>query len=214
VNVVATPPPASGAASVTLTADQVVVSKSDVDELARLREVRNTSAAAEAVTASDQRFGEMQSTIDTQATALRLASEQIAELNRQGRIRHFSDIVEGRSGGKPWVGSASTHVNMLEMLYSSDSAGEDGQLFKEYLELQNATAEQASKPQAFSDVGSANARKVVTGSAQEKIDLAVKAYQEAHKDVPVNDVMMAVFNEQPELYDEYIAEHRTSGQGK
>jgi hypothetical protein len=214
VNVVATPPPASGAAPVTLTADQVVVSKSDVDELARLREARNTPAAAEAVTASDQRFGEMQSTIDTQATALRLASEQIAELNRQGRVRHFSDIVAGRSGGKPWVGSASTHVNMLEMLYSSDAAGEDGQLFKEYLELQNATAEQASKPQAFSDVGSSSARKVVTGSAQEKIDLAVKAYQEAHKDVPVNDVMMAVFNEQPELYDEYIEEHRTSGQGR
>jgi hypothetical protein len=214
------PPAASStttetASTVTLKDDQVVMSKSDADELKRLRDAAKTPVAAAAVTASEPEIASLRTTVDTQAEALRIASEKIETLNRDGRARRFSDMVEGRSGGKPWVGPSKTHVSMLEMLFSSTDKGEEGDMFKEYVQHQTGIAEQVEKAGLFSDIGSGQARKVVTGSAQEKIDIAVKSYKESHKDIKDDAVaMQAIFSEQPELYNEYIEEHREAGRGQ
>jgi phage I-like protein len=204
----ATQTPPAPAATVEIKSDQVIISKAEHEELINLR-------AAQAKTASeiDPQIAALKLTTETQATALKTASEQLAAMQFRERQRDFLDIINGADGRAKWQGEAEKHLQMMEILFNASNEGMESQTFKDYVEMNTATAEQAKDFQKFRDVGSNSAMKVVSGSPTGKIQAAAKVFSDADPKLSAGDAMIRALEADPSLYNEYQEWHRENGKG-
>lgn len=86
---------------------------------------------------------------------LKQATERIQGLEDNATSHRFSEMVQGKAGeddGKPWIGPVDTHVKTL--VHLAKTAGEESELFQEYLAAQRSAAEIARQSKIFSDIGS------------------------------------------------------------
>ena len=142
---------------------------------------------------------------DSQAEALKQASDQIAEMRRDERRKRFTDEVRGVSdaSGTAWAGAIDKNVGVLETL--ADAVGEDSETFRDFVTQQRALAEQVRKSGLFTEIGSSQSGG--TTSAWDRIEV------EAHKIAADEKVTFAkavdlVTQRNPTLYAEYRTEQR------
>ena len=95
--------------------------------------------------------------------ALHKATERLEAVERERateravfRTRRFTEIVQGRAqgtlfDGPAFVGEVAKHVGTMEVL--ADAKGEDSEPFKDYVQMQQAHAEQIRASALFAEVG-------------------------------------------------------------
>jgi len=131
---------------------------------------------------------------------LRQATERLGAMERERdierkefRTRRFTEIVQGRAqgtsfDGPAFVGDVAKHVGTLEVL--ADAKGEDSDPFKDYVQMQQAHAEQIRASALFAEAGypggnsGGSAEEEVTRKAQAKGDDFAVAVQAVLKEDP------------------------------
>lgn len=123
-----------------------------------------------------QAFSELQAKVEAAEKAakekdelLTKAAERITSLEKDARAKKFNEIA------KDWVGDTAKHVAALEH-FSQLEGGEESDLYKSYIESQNAAAEQLKQAGIFAEVGSSAPAE---GSVTAFINAEVKKMRES-----------------------------------
>lgn len=133
-------------------------------------------AAAAGTTPSVQateptQLAELNRQLSEERAARTAAETRIASLERESRVRAFTDEVLGRSDANNlrWAGEPDKHVSMLVKL-SELTGGPESEDVKSYVETQRGIAQQMHTAGLFSEVGSAgrSASSTALGEVQAK----------------------------------------------
>ena len=128
---------------------------------------------------------------DALAQAAQL-QETVATMQREARAKRHQELARG------WQGETAAHLTILEAL------GEGSEAFSAYKTLMSALSEQIEAGALFEEVGG-NSREPMGGTAVERIN-KMAAKRATETGISLADATKQVFQEHPELYDEYRAD--------
>lgn len=166
-------------------AEEAVGNAVNAKLLAELQEQVNTMQSA--LAAESARNAELSAALDA-------AGERMANMEREAARQRYAELATG------WHGETAKHVAMLEKLAQID--GEGGESFQFYVQTQSALAEQVRTAGLFGEKGTD--KMLASGSATER---ATKLAQALMKDgVSLSQAFSQVFQEQPDLYAQYVRE--------
>lgn len=132
----------------------------------------------EALAASEQKVALMETTIKAMQT--------------EARRQKFAETV------RDWSGEPEQHISLMEHI--ADTAGEDSELFQEYIRREQAHAEQLRVAGLFSEKGTSQ-----RGGASPAEQVAAKTALLLNANPTMNpaDAQARVFSENPGLYEQY-----------
>lgn len=107
---------------------------------------------------------------EAQASATQLAAEQKARQDLEGRVAAMEKDARAtrfKEIAKDWSGDRAYHLDMLEMIATTEKDGEKSARFTKYVEHENAVAEQLRQSALFRETGSSAA---VEGSAAAELE--------------------------------------------
>ena len=139
---------------------------------------------------------------EAQTEALQTATEQIALLETAAQTQRFTELVMGTENAPRWFGDPEKHVEVLTRY--AQVFGEDSDEFTEFVEHQNAMAEQLAQSEILTETGSSRPGDADPLSARIAALMKEEGISEAKATVQV-------LNENPELYAEYSEAHGNSG---
>lgn len=175
----------------------------DAQKTIQLTETELDSRIQAAIQASEQKYTEQVSDLTTKLTAAETLAatekeareglaEAVTKMRVEARSARFSEMIAGKGGqddGAAWIGDPEKHLKMLNRL--ADQFGESDEAVTEYIELQRATAQQASESKLFSEVGVAAKGSSASDDPADKLDAMAKKYSEENK-VSFNEAYEAV----------------------
>jgi ClpP class serine protease len=141
---------------------------------------------------------------------------RVAQLEADKRDARFRDMVLGKGGegdGAAWLGTAESHLTILQALAAAEG-GEESPAFLTYCQEQRALAAQEREAKRLASLqqtygkGPAPASTVLTGSAMAEIDAKVATYQTEHPGTARGDALQAIIKAEPALYARYQQERR------
>lgn len=139
-------------------------------------ESKHASELAALKSAAEEQATKLAAEVETERTA-RVAAEHDA------RIKRFTDEVRGRSdsNGAAWVGDVKAKVATLDHL--AKTAGEDSDVFKNYVTDQRAVAAQIKDSGLFKSFGSDASGADIEANPFDALMTQARAYSEAHPGV-------------------------------
>lgn len=133
--------------------------------------------------------------------AVKQATETTKTLIADARRKKFTDLVMGRSDDAPhrWFGELDTHVKQMEAL--AETFGEDSDLFKNYVTMNQTHAKQLASSKLFQEAGRTGGDE--PASAEERIEvMAKKVAAEKNISYPVAYSEVMASEEGQKLYAE------------
>lgn len=128
--------------------DQPTKTGAEVVDPQKFAEVQTQLTEAQTkLTATETELASTKTALEAAEQKATKADERITALERDARAKRFSEL------SKEWVGGSAKHVPVLEH-FSQLEGGEESDLFKGYVETQNAAAEQLKTAGLFNEVGS------------------------------------------------------------
>lgn len=157
---------------------------------------------AERLAASEAQTKTFKEEAEKNAAEAKRANERVDALEKDSRAKRFGEMATG------WVGKKEQHIAMMEHLATSDEKGEESDLFKSYVETQKAAAEQISKSNIFSEIGTSRAAE---GSVEAEIEAkAKKMSEESSGKLTYAQAYAETLKQNPSLYTRLQAEERRS----
>lgn len=151
--------------------------------------------------------------VETQSTELKQATEKVDKLEGDAQRKTITDIVMGKDEkvkGPRWFGEKDKSVSLLEKM-ANTFGGLESDECKQYIEQQQAHAEQLAKSMLLTTIGSdahdsggaQDAGAEFISLSEKRLDEKVKAGNEKFD---LGDAMAEISSEQPALYDRYKKE--------
>lgn len=144
---------------------------------------------------------------EAQATATELATEKqarealesrVAAMEKEARATRFNALA------KDWSGDKAYHLDMLEMVATTEKDGEKSPRFTKYVEHENAVAEQLRQSALFREIG---ASAPAEGSAEAEWEASARKLQsESGGKLTIEQARDQVWSSNAELRKRYNAE--------
>lgn len=148
------------------------------------------------VAAGESTVAQLQAQLAEANARLTTTQQSVVALERVNRRQRFEGVASAFTGDKP------AQVRMMEHL--ADTAGEDSELFRGYVEQQKATAEQLRQSALFGSLGTdAQAQ---GGDATQQLEGMVTALQAKNPALSYDEALQQVARENKGLYSQYLAE--------
>jgi ClpP class serine protease len=155
-----------------------------------------SSAAAPAESSAEMKA--LQEKVAAQEKQLTASQGEIARMQKEARTARFQTLVSG------FVGESEKHMQMLEHL--ATTAGEDSDIFKSYVDGQNAHAEQLRQSGLFGETGRTGVSAGVDGTAYGEIESKARAMMEKDSNLTLEQAISTVAESDPALYRRYQLE--------
>ena len=137
-------------------------------------------------------MAEMQAALAAKEKAEQLANERIAKMEKEAQDARF------RALSASWVGNPALHLGVLAQL------GEGSELFKQYVEQQNAFSAQLNASELLKETGSS--REGTTQTAQQQLDRIAREMMAADAKLTYAVAFARATDANPKLYEQHKGE--------
>jgi len=192
----------------------IEIEETGVEEMPEVKEVEkeveDVGQAEEYVEVKDfddlrERFAEAEaSRAEAEAKSVKLtealdaSNARIARMEEEAQTRRFSDMITG--GENTWYGNTTTHLNVLRSF--AEAFGEDSNEFAEYVQQQQALAEQVATSELFAEYGSA--QESSTKTAADELDELARQIQKQNGELTYQQAYSEALDQRPDLYTQHV----------
>lgn len=169
----------------------------NLKEFTKMTEEQKAPETTEAAQSDDlaklqAQMAEMQAALAAKEKAEQLANERIAKMEKEAQDARF------RALSASWVGNPALHLGVLAQL------GEGSELFKQYVEQQNAFSAQLNASELLKETGSS--REGTTQTAQQQLDRIAREMMAADAKLTYAVAFARATDANPKLYEQHKGE--------
>ncbi|MBT9173450.1 MAG: hypothetical protein DDT21_01851 [Syntrophomonadaceae bacterium] len=129
--------------------------------------------------------------------ALDASNARIAKMEQTAQVRRFTDLVES---DKRWYGETASHLKVLRSF--AETFGEESEEFAEYVQQQQALAEQLHTSELFKEYG--HSRQSQKRTAAEELDVKARQLQAERTGLSYAQAYTEVLTQNPGLYNRHV----------